>query len=54
MILTNKSQITTRIADLCFQYISSSGNKTQLIYLRKMVIIKPRSLSPDAPYKGSR
>jgi hypothetical protein len=49
MILTNKTQIATRIADLCFQYISSSGNNTQLIYLRKIVIIKPWSFSPNAP-----
>lgn len=41
MILMDKTQIATRIADLCFQYRSISGNNTQLIYLRKIVIIGP-------------
>ena len=41
MILMDKTEIATRNADLCFQYISDSSNNTQLIYLRKIVIIKP-------------
>jgi hypothetical protein len=39
MILTDKTQIAIRIADVFPRY--SSGNNTQLIYLRKIVIIKP-------------